>query len=76
MNCPHCNAGVLHFKGGKAKLRTNILVVHKSGVLETNCPSCKKPIELPGTLDMGRPLKKAARGRFAVPLDRANKPPA
>lgn len=72
--CPHCRAQIFATKGEKAKLRTNILVVHKSGAVETNCPSCKKSILLPMEADLGKPLRKSAGSRFVVPLDRTKIP--
>lgn len=75
-HCPHCNAGILVVKGGKAKLRTNIIVMHKSGEVETNCPSCKRSIVLPLSFSPDQPMRKSGASslRFGVPLDRTNKP--
>lgn len=74
-DCPHCGAVVLVYKGGKAKMRTSILVIHKSnGTVESNCPSCRKPLILPLVLSPDTPLVKSqVLPRFGVRLDTQRK---
>lgn len=74
-DCPHCGANVLVFKGLRAKVRTSILVIHKSGGVETNCPSCRKSIILPLRMDTDE-IRKGSTPQFGVPLDTVRKPPA
>ena len=68
LDCPHCGAGVLVYKGGKAKMRTSILVVHKAnGEVESNCPSCKKPLILPMTMDPKKSLETVSYTHLTLP---------
>lgn len=72
--CPHCGDPVFRKSGSGAKLkaRTKILVLHKSGDVETNCPSCGKGILLPLVPSKDPQLRKAVvpDRRFVVPRDR------
>lgn len=69
-HCPHCNAQILLKKGGKAKLRTSMVVLHEGGDVEINCPSCREPVLLP-VAATDQPIRKAAPGpRYVVPLDK------
>ena len=65
--CPHCGKPVFRKSAGgqKVKARTKILVLHKSGEVEINCPECGRGVLLPLTLDEGSPdLRKAELPRF------------
>lgn len=42
--CPHCDKPVFRAEGGKAKLGRTIVVLHKGGDLEVNCPHCRSGI--------------------------------
>lgn len=68
--CPHC--GHEMFKptpdGLKIKTPTSMLVLHKSGDVEINCPKCKQGVLVPLVAKAGEvALKKAAASqRFVV----------
>lgn len=49
MKCPHCGCQMFQLakSGLKLKMRTRILVLHKSGDVEVNCPSCHRGVLLP-----------------------------
>lgn len=57
--CPHCEKRIGRISQGKVKIPTRILVLHKSGALELNCPACKRPVLLPARLDANIQLRKA-----------------
>ena len=62
LQCPHCDVQVFRKSksGSRYKARTSILVLHKSGDVELNCPSCKRAIILPATFKTdNRQLRKA-----------------
>jgi len=53
--------------GQKLKLSTSMLVLHKSGGVEVNCPSCKQGVLVPLQAVEGEPvLKKASTTRFVI----------
>lgn len=59
--------------GQKIKAPTSIVVLHKSGEVEINCPKCKQGVYLPLVAAEGVPtLRKARSQRFIV---RKKKPP-
>jgi ssDNA-binding Zn-finger/Zn-ribbon topoisomerase 1 len=58
--CPHCNAEVARGSGEKVKIRTSIVVLHKSGGVEINCPTCRRGILIPVTFT-DAPVRKAER---------------
>lgn len=47
--CPHCGQPVFRksTSGSKLKVATRVLVIHKSGEVEINCPSCRKGVLIP-----------------------------
>ncbi len=49
MNCPHCNSAIFSLSkdGERLKALTTVIVLHKSGVVEINCPRCKNGVILP-----------------------------
>lgn len=59
-NCPHCNADIARASGDKVKIRTSIVVLHKSGGIEINCPTCKRGVIIPATIGAG-PIRKSER---------------
>ena len=67
MKCPYCQAEVftLSRDGERAKAQTSMIVLHKGGDLEINCPSCKNGVLLPFTILRGRELRK---GRAYRPI--------
>lgn len=70
MICPHCEGAVFQASPSKLKARTAILVLHKSGEVETSCPLCKKAVLLPlRIIDGPFEIKKAASPRLVI-LDR------
>jgi len=60
--CPHCNHKLFRLsKGGqKLKVATTVLVLHKSGEVEINCPKCKLGVLVPLKADGKKTLRKAA----------------
>lgn len=60
MCCPHCSAEIVRGSGDKVKIRTSIVVLHKSGSVEINCPSCKRGVLIPAVLTSG-PIRKSER---------------
>lgn len=58
MKCPHCEQPLFRKSadGGRLKARTRVLVLHRSGDAETNCPGCGNAVLL-GKLDVQ--LRKA-----------------
>jgi len=58
MNCPHCAQPIFRKSsdGGRLKARTRVLVLHRSGDAETNCPGCGEAVVL-GRLEVK--LRKA-----------------
>lgn len=48
-HCPHCSKRVLSLSKDGARLRfpTTCLVLHKSGMVEVNCPHCKHGVIVP-----------------------------
>lgn len=69
MQCPHCKAAVFSASadGQKLKARTSILVLHKSGDVEMNCPSCKHAILVPLKHSDGPfELRKATEPKFVI----------
>lgn len=70
-SCPHCNAVILSERDGRAKLRTAIVVLHKSGDVEVNCPSCRRAVLLPCVVAPERGVRKAESTpelRLGIPL--------
>lgn len=59
IKCPHCDTSIFQAngRGDRLKVRTRILVLHKSGEAEINCPNCHQPVTV-GKMDEIR-LKKA-----------------
>ncbi|MDQ3171086.1 MAG: hypothetical protein M3Q55_13195 [Acidobacteriota bacterium] len=58
--CPHCGVEIARESGDKTKIRTSIVVLHKGGGIEINCPACKGGIIIPTTIATG-PIRKSAR---------------
>ena len=75
MRCPHCDSQMFRMtKGGqKLKMSTRILVLHKSGDVEANCPSCQRGVLLPLQAKPGvTEVRKAGAPKLVVSeLDRA-----
>lgn len=48
-SCPHCGRAVFRkaARAEKLKASTRIVVLHKSGDVEINCPHCSKGVLLP-----------------------------
>lgn len=67
MNCPHCAQPVFRKSadGTRLKARTSILVLHKAGGIEINCPSCRGGIVIPVAPVEGA-LQKAHVPRFVA----------
>lgn len=59
MNCPHCDKPMVKAFGLKLKIPTSMVVLHKAGDVEVNCPHCKAGVLLPLTVTTGG-LRKAA----------------
>lgn len=59
MTCPHCTAEVFRKSGSKLKASASIVVLHADGV-EINCPTCKRGIVIPATIN-GTPIRKSER---------------
>jgi predicted RNA-binding Zn-ribbon protein involved in translation (DUF1610 family) len=52
MRCPECGHALIQRRDEKVKLRAPILVFDPQGdQCVTNCPKCKKEIQLPVTLE-------------------------
>jgi DNA-directed RNA polymerase subunit RPC12/RpoP len=73
MDCPHCGHAVLRkgSRGDKLKARTSMLVLHKSGDVEVNCPHCRRGVLLPlsfadSLFKGGFTLRKAYAPRLIV----------
>lgn len=60
--CPHCAVPLFRasLDGSRVKARTSILVLHKSGEVEINCPSCSKGVLVPLTPAPGPVMLKKA----------------
>ena len=75
MKCPHCGCQMFRMaKGGlKLKMSTRILVLHKSGDVEANCPSCQRGVLLPLQAKPGvTEVRKALAPKLVIAsLDRA-----
>jgi hypothetical protein len=67
VNCPHCAQSLFRSSSDRRKLkvRTSILVLHKGGGAEINCPACKQGVILPLVLT-DKPLRKADEPRLIV----------
>lgn len=65
MKCPHCEVTLFRGSTDKLKLSTRILILHKSGSVETNCPSCKRGILLPLQLEEGPVVIRKAQKLIA-----------
>jgi hypothetical protein len=65
--CPHCHHPVFRVSrnGDRAKARTPILVLHKSGEAEINCPNCKKAV-IVGKMEETRLEKVFQRPKFII----------
>ena len=77
--CPHCDTQLFRATrdGSRMKLRTSIVVLHKSGDVEVNCPHCKHGVIIPLVPAPGPPvLKKADEPKLIVRLDRQGKNPS
>ncbi len=59
--CPHCDAALFRSSGDKLKARTSMLVLHKSGNVEINCPSCRRGVYLPLAISDQFVMRKAQR---------------
>jgi hypothetical protein len=69
MQCPHCTQPVFRLSqdGQKLKAKTSMLVLHKSGEVETNCGACGRGVIIPLTLKEGPiELKKSSEPRLIV----------
>lgn len=65
--CPHCGQPLFRDgAGGKRKASTSMLVLHKSGEAEVNCPACKRGVII-GTLVPSQEPRKAEAPRPVVP---------
>ena len=68
--CPHCDKEMFRPSkdGSKLKLPTSMLVLHKAGDVEVNCPHCKQGVIVPLQAKTGPPeLRKAQAGpRFII----------
>lgn len=65
--CPHCEAPIFRQSpdGLKLRVRTSVLVLHKSGEVEINCPSCSHGVLVPLVAAPGPVmLKKAIETRL------------
>lgn len=67
-DCPNCEGKLFRASkdARKVKARTSMLILHKSGEVEINCPHCKQGVLLP-LVAAGPPvLRKARVQRFVV----------
>lgn len=61
-DCPYCGEPVFTMAkdGDRLKARTSILVLHKSGEVEINCPHCKQGLIVPlAAISGDKQLRKA-----------------
>jgi len=49
LDCPHCGKQLFRASkdGSRVKARTAILVLHKAGDVEINCPECHRGVLVP-----------------------------
>lgn len=71
-SCPHCDKQMFRpsSDGSKLKLPTSMVVLHKGGDVEVNCPHCKQGVIVPLQAKEGPPVLKKAQ-RFVIKKGKA-----